>query len=46
MINIRIRKETIADIYAIETVNISVFLNAPHTDHTEQFIVNALHNVG
>jgi len=29
--NIRIRKETAADVPAIEAVTISAFLNAPHT---------------
>ncbi len=44
--NIRIRKETAADVPAIEAVTISAFLNAPHTSHTEQFIVSALRKSG
>jgi putative acetyltransferase len=40
--NIKIRTETAADVPAIEAVTISAFLNAPHTNHTEQFIVSAL----
>ncbi len=41
-----IRKEAPADVAAIEAVTISAFLNAAHTDHTEQFIVNALRSSG
>lgn len=41
-----IRPETAADIAAIEKVTTSAFLNAPHTSHTEQFIVNALRKAG
>ncbi|HSZ10322.1 MAG TPA: N-acetyltransferase [Steroidobacteraceae bacterium] len=44
--NIRIRNETAADLPAIEAVTISAFLNAPHTSHTEQFIVSALRKAG
>jgi putative acetyltransferase len=44
--NIEIRNETAADVPAIEAVTTAAFLNAPHTDHTEQFIVNALRNAG
>jgi len=44
--NIRIRKETSADVPAIDAVTISAFLNAPHTSHTEQFIVGALRKAG
>jgi putative acetyltransferase len=43
---IEIRRETAADISAIEAVTASAFLNAPHTSHTEQFIVNALRKTG
>lgn len=39
---IQIRRETSTDIAAIETVTIAAFANAPHTSHTEQFIVRAL----
>jgi putative acetyltransferase len=44
--NIKIRKETAADVPAIEAVTISAFLNAPHTSHSEQFIVSALRKAG
>lgn len=39
---INIRKEEPADIDAIHKVTTAAFLNAPHTDYTEQFIVDAL----
>ena len=42
----RIRKESPADAAAIEAVTVAAFQNAAHTDHTEQFIVNALRNSG
>ncbi|WP_150599194.1 GNAT family N-acetyltransferase [Pandoraea fibrosis] len=41
-----IRNETPADIDAIEALTAAAFLNAPHTAHTEQFIVNALRRAG
>lgn len=41
-----IRPEQAADAQAIERVTIDAFLNAPHTDHTEQFIVRALREHG
>jgi putative acetyltransferase len=44
--NINIRAETAADVPAIEAVTISAFLNAPHTSHTEQFIVSELRKAG
>lgn len=44
--NVEIRSETPADIDAIDAVTSAAFLNAPHTDHTEQFIVKALRNAG
>jgi putative acetyltransferase len=44
--NVKIRTETAADVPAIEAVTISAFLNAPHTSHTEQFIVSALRKAG
>jgi putative acetyltransferase len=44
--NIKIRPETAADVPAIEAVTISAFLKAPHTSHTEQFIVSALRKAG
>ena len=39
---IQLRHETPDDIAAIEAVTIAAFANAPHTSHTEQFIVRAL----
>lgn len=39
---IQFRNETAADLTAIEALTTAAFLGAPHTDHTEQFIVNAL----
>jgi putative acetyltransferase len=44
--NIKIRNETAADARAIEAVTISAFMSAPHTSHTEQFIVTALRKAG
>lgn len=44
--SIRIRKETPADVAAIEALTAAAFLNAAHTGHTEQFIVSALRNSG
>jgi putative acetyltransferase len=44
--NIKIRGETSSDLPAIEAVTTSVFLNAPHTNHTEHHIVNALRKAG
>ena len=41
-----IREEQPSDIYDIEQVTVAAFLNAPHTDHTEQYIVNALRESG
>jgi putative acetyltransferase len=43
---VNVRGETWADIPAIETVATSAFLNAPHTSHTEQHIVDALRKAG
>lgn len=40
--NITIRDETAADIPAIEALTQAAFLNAAHSSHTEQFIVNQL----
>ena len=42
----QIRGETSADLPAIEAVIASAFLQAPHTSHTEQYIVNALRRAG
>ncbi|HTY94998.1 MAG TPA: N-acetyltransferase [Steroidobacteraceae bacterium] len=44
--NVRIRVETPADVQEIAAVTTDAFLNAPHTSHTEQYIVNALRTAG
>ena len=44
--NLRIRDETTLDVPAITALTEAAFLNAPHTDHTEHFIVNALRRAG
>jgi putative acetyltransferase len=44
--DIQLRSETPADVAAIDRVTTAAFLNAPHTDHTEQFIVRALRKHG
>ncbi|WP_114971106.1 GNAT family N-acetyltransferase [Rhodoferax ferrireducens] len=44
--DINIRNETTADVPAIEAVTAAAFLTAPHTNHAEQFIVQALRNAG
>lgn len=41
-----IRQESPSDVAAIHAVTMAAFLNAPHTDHTEQFIVDALRKAG
>lgn len=41
-----IRYETQNDISEIHELTAAAFLNAPHTDHTEQFIVDALRDSG
>jgi len=43
---IQLRHETPDDIAAIEAVTIAAFADAPHTSHTEQFIVRALRAAG
>ncbi len=43
---ITVRAETAADSQAIEELTVSAFLNASHTSHTEQYIVNALRRAG
>jgi putative acetyltransferase len=43
---IEIRNETAADVLEIEALTTFAFLNAPHTSHTEQHIVNALRDAG
>jgi putative acetyltransferase len=45
-VSVEIRREAPADIPAIEAVTSAAFLNAPHTSHTEQFIVGALRKAG
>lgn len=42
--SISIRKEQPNDIQTIHDLTVAAFLDAPHTDHTEQFIVKALRN--
>jgi putative acetyltransferase len=44
--SIKIRGETSGDAKSIEEVTASAFLNARHTSHTEQYIVNALRKAG
>lgn len=44
--NVKIRKEVISDVSDIKVLTTAAFLNAPHTSHTEQFIVNALRRSG
>ncbi|NJR40875.1 MAG: N-acetyltransferase [Leptolyngbyaceae cyanobacterium CSU_1_4] len=44
--NIILRKEVPSDIADIQALIATAFLNAPHTSHTEEFIVNALRNSG
>lgn len=44
--NITIRDEQPEDIEGIETLTRAAFLNAEHTSHTEQFIVNNLRKSG
>ncbi|MBU4182422.1 MAG: N-acetyltransferase [Gammaproteobacteria bacterium] len=41
-----IRPETPADADAIAALTTAAFLNAPHSSHTEAFIVNALRRAG
>lgn len=44
--NIHLRKEQEGDIEEIHALTIAAFLNAPHTSHTEQFIVKQLRDAG
>mgnify|MGYP000681092643 CR=1 FL=1 len=44
--NLKTRNENKGDIDAIEKITIEAFLNAPHTDHTEQYIVRELRDSG
>ena len=43
---IDIRNELATDVDAIDAVTIAAFKDAPHTGHTEQFIVKALRSAG
>lgn len=44
--DIKIRAEIAGDAQTIEAVTAAAFLNAPHTSHTEQYIVSALRKAG
>ncbi|WP_394168020.1 GNAT family N-acetyltransferase [Photobacterium piscicola] len=44
--SINIRKEQPSDVQSIHDLTVSAFFDAPHTDHTEQFIVKALRESG
>jgi len=44
--SVKLRAETAGDARAIETVTAAAFLNAPHTTHSEQYIVAALRTAG
>ncbi|MEH6588581.1 MAG: N-acetyltransferase, partial [Halioglobus sp.] len=44
--SINIRLEESSDIQSIHKVTVAAFLHAPHTGHTEQFIVKALRDSG
>ncbi|HEY2684150.1 MAG TPA: N-acetyltransferase [Steroidobacteraceae bacterium] len=44
--DVSIRSESAADSAAIEALTAAAFLNASHTSHTEQHIVNALRTAG
>ncbi|MEX0960541.1 MAG: N-acetyltransferase [Burkholderiales bacterium] len=44
--NLVIRQELPSDVAAVHDLTRAAFLNAPHTAHTEQFIVDALRKVG
>jgi putative acetyltransferase len=44
--SIDIRTETAGDVRTIEAVTAAAFLHAPHTSHTEHYIVNALRRAG
>ena len=43
---IQLRHETPDDMAAIEAVTVAAFADAPHTSHTEQFIMRALRAAG
>ena len=42
--NLKIRSEEYGDVDAIDKITTAAFLNAPHTDHSEQYIVRELRN--
>lgn len=44
--HVQIRSETPDDVDEIEALTVSAFRNAPHTSHTEQYIVAALRRAG
>lgn len=44
--NIQIDNENPTDAARIHEITAAAFLNAPHTDHTEQYIVDALRQAG
>ncbi len=44
--NINIRNEKVSDVQIIHELTVAAFLEAPHTEHTEQFIVDALRKSG
>ena len=44
--SLHLRPEQPSDINAISELTREAFLNAPHTSHTELFIVNALRRSG
>lgn len=44
--SISIRKEQSSDVQSIHKVTVAAFLEAPHTEHTEHFIVKALRESG
>jgi putative acetyltransferase len=46
LMNVEIRNEAAIDVDAIDAVTTAAFLAAPHTAHTEQFIVKALRKAG
>lgn len=43
---IEIRKEQAHDVQRIHEITVGAFLNAPHTDHTEQYVIAALRKSG
>ena len=44
--NTVIRKESPSDVAAIRAVTVAAFLNATYTNHTEQYIIDALRKAG